>query len=628
MCGICGYINCDGRVSREELKTMNDTMYHRGPNDSGEWIRKIGRFFVGMAHRRLAIIDLSESGHQPMVSEDKSVVIVFNGEIYNFQSLRQELKEMGYRFHSQSDTEVLLYAYYAWGECMLQRLDGMFAFAVFDIRKEKMILARDRMGEKPLYYFWDNDTFIFASSLSPIMKYPGFKKNIRKDILSGYLTNTFILAPDTIFENTWKVSAGEYLVWEKGRLEKKTYWNAWDQYKERSPYLVENFGEAKKNLNVLLTNSVISRMVADVPVGIFLSGGIDSSLIAAIAQQSSGVPIKTFTIGFYEKEKNEAPRAKKIAEYLGTEHTELYISHDEILNLMDSIPLYFDEPFADASQIPSMLLAKLAKQKVTVALAGEGGDELFCGYKRYDWVKISQWLNWAGALGNQIMTALPIAEFALKDKLPEKERAFLNNREAGYKTQYFSSAREAITKRMVLGESKRAQHICEEDISEKNWQIRRMLVDQIAYLPDEMLQKSDKASMRYSLELRCPLLDYRVVEYSYQIPQRYKYRHGEKKYILKQLAYDKIPKKLLDMPKRGFSVPMAKWLRGPLNAKLHMYADVSILKKQELFDAEEVSRVVKQMENCDDNLYPSIVWSFYVFQMWYQTYIEDLWSNG
>ena len=626
MCGICGYL-AHKAIGNEELTIMNDTMYHRGPDDCGIWISSIENYSIGLAHRRLAIMDLSELGHQPMFSEDGEVAIVFNGEIYNFLELREELIRKEYKFKSRSDTEVLLYSYYEWQEDMLQKLEGMFAVAIFDKKRKKLVLARDRMGEKPLFYYWDGENFVFASTLSPIMKYPYFKKVIKTNVLSAYLCNLFIMAPDTIFENVWKLEAGEYLIWENGSIRINHYWNAWEKYQEQSENRVMDFGEVKSSLDRLISKSVQRRMVADVPVGIFLSGGIDSSLVAAAAQQQSKTPVKTFTIGFNEKEKDEAPRARKIAEYLGTDHTEMYISHEDIINLVDDIPKYFDEPFADSSQIPTMLVSKLAREKVTVALAGDGGDELFCGYKRYDWVKISQYLDVIGKFGNKFLELPVIAALDLKAKLPVRERVFLSNRDEKYKTQYFSMAREEIARKLILHDSKRAQHSCEGKIDVKDWQIRRMLVDQQQYLPDEILQKSDKASMKYSLELRCPLLDYHIVEYSYRIPQSYKYHYGTKKYILKQLAYDKIPKELLNMPKRGFSVPLAKWLRGPLNAKVHMYADPDILSKQELFDAEEVRKLIFLVETCEDRLYPTILWNFCVFQMWYQMYIEDLWSK-
>lgn len=627
MCGICGYL-AHRAISNEDLMTMNNTMYHRGPDDSGIWVSMFENYSIGMAHRRLAVIDLSEMGHQPMLSDDEEVVVVFNGEIYNFMELKKELSRKGYQFRSRSDTEVLLYSYCEWRENLLRKLEGMFAIAIFDKRNERLLLARDRMGEKPLYYFWDGQDFIFSSTLSPIMKYPYFKKKIRTDVLAAYLCNLFIMAPDTVFENVWKLEAGEYLIWEKGDVKVQHYWNAWDKYQEQSENIVNDFGEVKRTLNRLTNESVQRRMVADVPVGIFLSGGIDSSYVAATAQQQSNFPIKTFTIGFDEKEKDEAPRAKKIAEYLGTEHTELYISNEEILGLVDDIPKYFDEPFADSSQIPTMLVSKLAREKVTVALVGDGGDELFCGYKRYDWVKISQYLDWLGDIGDKFLRMPGISALDIKAKLRVRERVFLSNRDDRYKTQYFSMAREEVARKLVLHDSIRAQHPCEERINVKDWQVRRMLVDQQQYLPNEILQKSDKASMRYSLELRCPLLDYHIVEYSYRIPQKYKYHYGTKKYILKQLAYDKIPSKLLDMPKRGFSVPLVKWLRGPLNAKVHMYADSLILERQDLFNADEVKRLIFLVETCDDRLYPTILWNFCVFQMWYQMYIEDLWNGA
>lgn len=397
MCGICGYISRK-RIGIQTLEKMNDSMLHRGPDDSGAvQLEASDGYTVGMGHRRLAIMDLSSMGHQPMFSLDNNVCIVYNGEIYNFCELKIELQLRGYNFISQCDTEVVIAAYQEWGIDCFERFNGMFAIAIWDQKKEKLILARDRMGKKPLYYFInDRGDFVWASELKPIMAFPDFKRNIRTELIASYLCRNYIKAPDTIFENTYKLEPGQYIVWYKGEISKFYYWCVVEKYQMLKNSRKMDFNVAKDELRRLLLDSVNKRMLADVPVGVFLSGGIDSTLVASIAQVERKERVRTFTIGFNEKEQNEAAYAKQIARYLGTDHTEFYLEQNDLLSLIDQIPIYYDEPFADSSQIPSMLVAELAKEKVSVVLSGDGGDELFCGYGSYDNLVIAQRADWGG----------------------------------------------------------------------------------------------------------------------------------------------------------------------------------------------------------------------------------------
>lgn len=616
MCGICGYLS-KNRVDDPVLVRMRDTMVHRGPDDAGILQFSTSWGYLGLAHRRLSIFDLSELGHQPMVSSNGKISIVFNGEIYNFKDIRDELVKYGYSFRSECDTEVILYSYDKWKENCFSRFNGMFSIAIWDNDGGKLILARDRMGVKPLYYYWNNNNgdFVFASELKPIMNYPAFAKDIDLSVMGDYLCYKYIASPKTIFRNTYKLEPGTYAVFKGNMLTVSRYWDILAQKADLASQEVTNFDEAKALLNDILTDAVNRRMVADVPVGLFLSSGIDSSLITAIAQRNSSNSIKTFSIGFNESERNEANKAKKIADYLGTDHTELYIGDKEILDMIEDICQYYDEPFADSSQLPTMLVSKLASDNVTVALSGDGGDELFCGYNMYDLVYIAQKVDWIG----YILYHFPMMSRIKGCLLPEV-RALIDNR-GDFKTQLFIDVVREQVDRILLEPGINPKHSVESDIKYKNWQERRMLLDMCTYLPDEIMAKTDRASMKYSLEVRSPLLDYRVVETSFKIPHRYKYARFDKKHILKELAYDYIPKELLLGPKRGFGVPLAKWLRGPLHREIERYSDEQFLKIQGVFDAEGIKNLIQIQDRNDKIIYSSILWSYYVFQRWWEKYL-------
>jgi asparagine synthase (glutamine-hydrolysing) len=621
MCGICGYLS-KKEYNEQMLVDMNNTMFHRGPNDSGIYQTRLkSGDYLGMAHRRLSILDLSELGHQPMFSTDKSVCIVYNGEVYNFRELRNDLENKGYIFKSNCDTEVIIALYMEYGISFLQYLNGMFALAIYDAKDDMVILARDRIGKKPLYYYDGNGNFIFGSELKPILKHPDFHKEVRTDIISRYLCYKYINAPDTIFLNTHKVMPGEYIIWKNGNVTKKLYWNILERYETFSKSMITDYGEAKERLTMLLQDSVEKRLIADVSTGTFLSGGIDSSLITALAQRTTNKPVKTFTIGFETKKENEAVYAKEVAEYIGTDHMELYITEKELFEAIEDLPRYYDEPFADSSQIPSMLVSKLAKQGATVILSGDGGDELFCGYTMYDWTYFAQRLDGIAGIANSILQPIHVTQ-----KLPEKMRALLENRDKATKVQLFTDIRQNHTIDMIKGDSLTAKYRREQNIKLDDWQIKRQLLDMMTDLPGDMLAKVDRASMKYSLEVRCPILDYRIMELSFMIPQKFKYHNFDKKHILKDITFDMVPKRLLDRPKKGFGVPLADWMRTKLHDRLLRYADREVLKRQGIFNADKIHEFIYCLEKSDKSLYNSVLWSFYVFQMWYQEYIEDLWG--
>lgn len=632
MCGICGYISRK-RITEEQLRAMNDTMYHRGPDDSGAEIYEMrGGWQVGFAQRRLSILDLSQLGHQPMHSEDRRISVVYNGEIYNFQELREELAD--YSFRSDCDTEVIIAAYLKWGIACLERFNGMFAIALYDRESQEVYLVRDRIGKKPLYYWYEDGELVFASELKPIMKCPGFTAKIEERVLSRYLFQQYINAPESICQNVYKVEPGAVLRFHQGGISTWKYWDIKEVYHRAQTERIEDYKEAKEQLKTLLKQSVKMRMIADVPLGSFLSGGYDSSLVTAIAQACSESPVKTFSIGFHEEKYNEAKYARAVAEHLGTDHTELYIDEQDMFKLVESIPKYYDEPFADSSQIATMMVSQLAREHVTVALSGDGGDEFFCGYNIYDNVGQAQKLDRLGGMVHGLCNLPGIRQMHMEERLPFKVRVIAGNRERESKTQFgagnYPARARAMVKRLPAGEEALpVQYLTESGYGVQDWQIRRMLLDMDTYLPGDILCKVDRASMKYSLESRCPILDKEVMECSFKIPHKYKYAGGSKKYILKDIAYDYIPKELLERPKVGFGVPLDKWLRGPLREQLSDYSSYEYLKKQGVFDAEYVSGKVGEYIKTGDAgpatgaNYSKITWSFFVFQQWYETYMRS-----
>lgn len=626
MCGICGFISKQN-ISRAQLKAMNDTMYHRGPNDSGEEIFQIKNgYALGLAQRRLAVIDLSILGHQPMHSENGRVSVVFNGEIYNFPELKEELSD--YPFQSNCDTEVIIAAYLKWGIDCISKLNGMFAIAVYDRETEELFLIRDRIGKKPLYYWLEEGNIVFASELKPIMKCPGFSFPLKKEVMTRYMTQQYVNAPDTIFEQVYKLEPGAILKFHGGNHKVWKYWDIKEVYQRQKGQETASYGEAKEKLKGLLKDAVARRMIADVPLGTFLSGGYDSSLVTAMAQELSKQPVKTFSIGFQEEKYNEAGYAREVSEYLGTDHTELYIGEPELFRMIESIPKYFDEPFADSSQIPTMLVSELARKDVTVALSGDGGDEFFCGYNMYELLRQAQKLDLLGGMVNTLGKLPPFKQMNLLAHLPYKVRTIAGNRDGQTKTQLGSENYSGVAEKMLLNPGLSAKYPIEMKYQEHNWQERRMLLDMDTYLPGDILCKVDRASMKYSLETRCPILDTKVVEYAYSLPHEYKYKNGNKKRILKDIVYDYIPKELLERPKVGFSVPLDQWLRGPLKEKLQEVSQERFLREQNIFDGTYTNQFINRyFERGDKGAgsgenYSRMVWAFYMFQMWYQTYCK------
>lgn len=631
MCGICGYLS-KRIITEHELSVMNDTMKERGPDDSGTQLWELpGGRTLGMAQRRLSILDLSELGHQPMSTPDGRLSLVYNGEIYNYRELREELPE--YSFRSNCDTEVILAAYLKWGIRCVERFNGMFAFALYDRESGELFLARDRMGQKPLYYWKSGDQLVFASVLAPIMKCPGFQGKIRKEVLPRFLFQEYINAPETILEDVFKVEPGTVLTWHDAasRMTICRYWDVSERYEAMQREPVSDFGEAKEHLKELLRSAVRRRMIADVPLGSFLSGGYDSSLISAIAQEQLGsTPLQTFSIGFEEKDYDESSYAAAIAEYLGTDHTQRIIGEQDLLELVSDLPKFFDEPMSDSSQIPTMLVSKLAREKVTVALSGDAGDEFFCGYGIYDLVRKAQKLDGIGRLAHGI-GQFPLGHGKkLENCYPFRAQVISANRNPKTKTQFGAGSYVELAGRLVQRSEDDpllpVNYETEDRYPSGNWQITRMLLDMDTYLPGDILAKVDRASMKYSLENRCPFLDPEVMLYSYRLDHDLKYHREKsgwsKKYILKQLAGDYIPRELLERPKKGFSVPLGKWLSGPLREQLLTYGNAQFLKEQGIFNPEEVTQLIAKFLSEGDKgagtgqNYSGLLWSFFVFQQW------------
>jgi asparagine synthase (glutamine-hydrolysing) len=603
MCGIAGIIAPTGwsqQALQEAASDMAATMYHRGPDAQGVWVDP--QQPLALAHRRLSIQDLSSAGHQPMISASGRFHIVFNGEIYNFQILADELRQCGHRFRSHSDTEVLLAAMEEWGiEATLVRSRGMFAFAVWDKHLRELILCRDRMGEKPLFFGWLENCFVFASELKALHSVFHTVLTVDNDALAAFFRFGYVPTPYSIYRNVFKLFPGTCLrvpvaplpavsafhpLPGKALLSPQPYWQVETiaRHGIANPILDEN--EAIEQLDLLLRDTITLQRMADVPLGAFLSGGVDSSLVVAVMQTVSDKPISTFTIGFKEKEFDEAPYARAIARHIGSEHYEYNISANDGLALIEDLPRYWDEPFADSSQISSLLVAKMARQKVTVCLTGDGGDELFCGYNRY-FASVKVWsiqkqLPYClrQIIGKAIAAIPPHAwqsTYALLKRFSGNSPTQANvgmkiHKLAGMmqKASMYAAYRDLMSYWQepgdILGNIREAASIMDRQSNPElgHFIHDAMYWDQLGYLIDDNLVKGDRASMAFSLEARMPLLDHRIVELSWRLPLSMKYRDGQSKWLLRQVLYRYVPKALIDRPKMGFSVPIRDWLKGPL----------------------------------------------------------------
>jgi len=599
MCGIAGFWDASHGLSAEDgravVRRMTSALRYRGPDDDGHFQDVAAG--VALGHRRLSVIDLSPEGHQPMTSASGRYVVVFNGEVYNHQSLRRELAPLGATFRGHSDTEVMLAAIEHWGlEQAIRRFVGMFAFALWDRRERSLALVRDRLGIKPLYYGWVGSLFVFGSELKALRRCPGFANPVNRDALCLLLRHNYIGAPHAIYQGIRKLQPGTWLTvtseMASSRVDiaalaagAQTYWSVRDIAQAGvADRLRLSDADATDELEKLLRDAIGLRMEADVPLGAFLSGGVDSSLVVALMQAQAARPVKTFSIGFQEKNYDEAVYARAVARHLGTEHHELYVTAQDALSVVPKLPSMFDEPFSDASQIPTFLLSGLARSHVTVSLSGDGGDELFGGYERYFMARsIERTLDWiparmqryaarslarrAGFYESLLAGANRCVPARARLKRPRSKIGVLASMlEAGSQEQRYRllMSHQRDPAMAVLRAEEPPTEFSDPGPAVKEVFERMMFSDLVAYLPGDILTKIDRASMAVSLEARVPLLDHRVAEFAWRVPMHQKVRGREGKWLLRQVLYRHVPRRLIDRPKQGFGVPLGAWLRGPL----------------------------------------------------------------
>ena len=646
MCGLAGFVEARSGGQQSELEAlasrMADALQHRGPDDKGVWADPEAGIALG--HRRLSILDLSPAGHQPMFSSSGRFVIVYNGEIYNCEQLRQELlsERPELRFRGHSDTEVMLAAFEQWGiEPALERMNGMFAFALWDRRERTLVLARDRFGEKPLYYGSAGGTFLFASELKSLRIHPAFRGEIDRDAVASYLRFNCIPAPYSIYRDIRKLLPGTVLRYRNGEVTTQAFWSLRSSV-ERA--LSEPFSgsaeQAEEELDGLLRDAVKLRMHADVPLGAFLSGGIDSSLIVALMQTQSERPVRTFSIGFHEEGYDEARDARAVAQHLGTDHTELYVTSGEAIDLVNRLPEVYDEPFADSSQIPTLLVSQLARRHVTVSLSGDGGDEVFGGYNRY---------TWGGRLWKRLDgTPRPLRRLAaagmtafgpeLWDATFKRVRPLLpknwRQRMPGYKVHKLASLLPSESpmemyagmashwsepERVVGGAAAlRPLHMIEDQwLKLPEFERQAIYLDTITYLPNDILVKLDRATMAFGLEGRIPLLDPRVVEFAWRLPLQMKVRPNQGKWLLRQVLYRYVPRNLVERPKMGFGIPLDSWLRGPMREWAEALLEPRRLREEGFFDPAAV-REKWNDHLCGRGAWQFHLWDILMFQLWWE----------
>lgn len=646
MCGLAGFKNTknENHDWQDCLARMGEAIRHRGPDDQGQWFDP--EKGLGFSHRRLSIVDLSRHGHQPMASNSGRFVIAYNGEVYNFQELRRELDETGdpILWKGHSDTEVILAAIERWGvEQAVQRFIGMFAFSLWDKRECALHLVRDRLGIKPLYYGWQGNAFLFGSELKALKQHPAFQGEINRGALALFLRHGYINFPYSIYQGIYKLLPGTILTikeFDPGlNLEPQPYWSARTvaETGTANPFMGTE-QEAVAELDSLLRDAIKHRMIADVPLGAFLSGGIDSSTVVALMQAQSTRPIKTFSIGFNEEHFNEAEHAKAVANHLGTDHTELYVTSKEAMNVIPRLPALYDEPFSDSSQIPTFLVSELARREVTVSLSGDGGDELFYGYTRYFiardlWriiSRIPKWsrrslaacissvhprildygLGWMAPLMTKYGSARRIGEklHKLAKVLPTQSSLALYLRLVSHWKDPLKIVKQAPELSTVFSSNDFCGHLA-------HYPEQMMLLDTVTYLPCDILTKVDRASMGVSLEARVPLLDHRVVEFAWRIPHSMKSRNGKGKWLLRQVLDQYVPKELVERPKMGFGVPIDQWLRGPLRDWAEHLLDSQKIHNEGYFNPEPIR------DHWSDHLSGKhnrqyTLWNVLMFQAW------------
>ena len=653
MCGIAGLIDQSRGELVPTLEKMVTSIRYRGPDDSGIWTdRSIG---VGLGHARLSILDLSPEGHQPMVSHSGQYVFSYNGEVYNFAELRSELEASGKKFRGHSDTEVMLAAFELWGvEKSLQRFVGMFAFALWDRESRVLYLGRDRLGIKPLYYGWVDHTFVFGSELKVFEQVPKFSRSVNRNLLAAFMRYAYVPEPWSIYEGIYKLPAGCLLSIGLGQTNACTsfspepdnlnvtwrplrYWSAKSIIERGINHPFEGTAQdAVEQLDRCLREAIGLRMIADVPLGAFLSGGVDSSVVVALMQVQSVKPVKTFTIGFREEDYNEAVYAAAVAKHLGTEHTELYVTPTEAMAVIPRLPEMYDEPFGDPSQIPTCLVSQLARRHVTVALSGDGGDELFAGYNRYFWGRRlwKQASRVPRCFRRSVAKGIQAISPEVFDQVSQRLKTFVPGLPSFGDKLHKLAGTLAMKdpEEMYLGLVsqwrdpfqivKGAQELLTTLTDRQRWAtvneftLQMMALDLVTYLPDDLLTKVDRASMAVSLEARVPLIDHRVVEFAWRIPLSMKIQHeGEGKWLLRRVLDKYVPRVLIDRPKMGFSVPIDHWLRGPLRDWAEDLLDEQRLRREGFFHPAPIRQ--KWVEHLSGRRnWQYAIWNVLMFQAW------------
>jgi asparagine synthase (glutamine-hydrolysing) len=637
MCGIAGFIDFASNTGKPELIKMTDALQHRGPDSSGYYIDQTTDYAIGLGHRRLSIIDLSPLGNQPMSFLNGRYWIVFNGEIYNYSEIREKLMGLGHRFESHSDTEVILHAYHQWGPGALQYFIGMFALVIYDNQEENLFCCRDRAGVKPFFYYWRDNLFLFGSELKAFMANPIFQKQIDINAVGTYMQFGYIPAPHCIFKNTFKLLPGHFLSVDlKTRtMDTTEYWNVYDCYNREK--LKIPIQEAVEETEKILEKAFNYRMVADVPVGIFLSGGYDSSCLVALLQKNKSSRLKTFTIGFEDKKLNEAPYAKDIATHLGTDHQEYYCSEEDALQVVPELPIFYDEPFADSSSIPTILVSRMARKSVIVALSADAGDEIFGGYDRYEWmIKYYRRMNAIPGMARKSAAAWLSASSvdrwpgfrkdAIFKKKYEKLTTILRdpspqNLYLGMTVDFSDNERRGlfIQKPETIFSAHYSRELQSDHFDPLTY---AMAKDFQTYMVDDILQKVDRATMSVSLEGREPYLDQHIIEWAGGLPEEYKIYRGQRKYLLRSIVHKYIPEKLMDRPKMGFAVPVKSWLQGALKPLVDQFLCERYIQEQHIFNPGYIAQIKSGYYNAQKE-HDYKIWYLLMFQIWY-----DKWING
>ena len=617
MCGIAGFIDleCSRDNAEQLIDRMCQVIRHRGPDDQGAWVGD----GVALGMRRLSIIDLA-GGHQPIFNEDQSVLIVFNGEIYNYQELQKELQELGHHFCTNSDTETIVHTYEEYGDDCVKHLRGMFTFAIWDRKRQRLLMARDRFGKKPLNYYWDGEKLIFGSEIKSILE-AGIRREINPIALDEYLVYRYVPTPNTLFKGVSKLPAAHILIYENGQISTKSYWEL-----PFRPTCRDDEATAIERIRALLKEAVEVRLMSDVPLGAFLSGGIDSSIVVGLMSSMMSRPVKTFSIGFEEDDFSELPYARRVAKHFGTDHHEFFV-RPELISVLPQLVWAYDEPFADASMLPTYYVSKLAREHVTVVLTGDGGDEIFGGYMRYtrelSVSRIPAFVRLLLGCGGMLLPDGIRGKRRLRNMLLDPATRYMQFtmlfpdswRPSMYSREYFAHVRDHNPYERLISEF--------HAVSTLDIMARMQYVDVRTYLPDDILVKVDKASMLNSLETRAPMLDQYLVEYVSSLPSTIRTRNNMFKYLLKKTAADLLPAEILTRPKQGFGVPIKHWFRRDLTKYAYELLDSPRARQRGIFDPLFIRGVLKSHANTKLVNHSEAIWALLCLELWFQVYMDE-----